>query len=361
MLKMTTGKFVQIPNVAFGFGTEYKLNKDDIRVYAYLQWARNVGTMKVRTNVEIIVEDLGWETTKASRDKTRVAVALQNLMDKGYIEMTFKKDIKKDNLTIIINKEEMKKVEAKSTVDWKTNPFTFKGYTDIKVDEYNLADQNDYHLLMVGYYLWRNNAGFEYAICDNEWADVLELGVKHTRTIIDDYTPFLNKISGAKFKDENGQWKQEPNTYIMDKHMSIEDKAEKVSIEVKKETYGEKHMSKVLDETVMTNNKIYKQIFDFKVFLEDAGYKVWKETTCEHTKKTGQIKIDKMMKSEGGRYAVERLETKYQKDIDSAKERERQREVMHKRAEQHMAEMEEEYVPSFKPKKQEDLSFFDDI
>ncbi|MEY9866624.1 hypothetical protein ABIE66_002003 [Peribacillus sp. B2I2] len=360
MLRMTTKKgFVQIPNVAFGFGTDYKLNKDDIKVYAYLQFAKSVGTMKVRTNIEIIVEDLGWETTKASRDKARVADALNNLIDKGYINATFKKDIKKDTLTISIN-EEMKDVKAQSTVDWKQNPFKFKGHTQIKIDEYNLADKNDYHLLMVGYYLWRNNADFKYAICDKEWAEVLELSIKRTRTIIDDYTPFLIKISGAKFKGENGQWKQEPNTYVMGKHMSIEDKAEKVSIEANKETFGEKHMSKVLDVKVMTDNEIYKQIFDFTVFIKGDGYKVWKETTCEHTQKTGQLKIEKMMKSVGGRNAVERLETKYQKDIASAKEHERQMEVMHKRAEQHMAEMEDEYISPFKPKKQEDLSFFDD-
>jgi len=357
---MITKGYIQIPNVAFGFGTDYKLNKDDIKVYAYLQFAKSVGTMRVRTNVEIIVEDLGWETTKASRDKARVADALQNLMDKGYIKITFKKDIKKENLTIEIN-DGMKKAEAQSTVEWKQKPFTFKKYTEIKADEYNLAEENDYHLLMVGYYLWRNNADFEYAICDKEWAEVLELGVKRTRTIIDDYTPFLNKFSGAKYKDDNGQWKQEPNQYKMDKHMSVESKIDEAKTEVKNISHLERHTEKVTDVNVLTNTEVFHQIFNFKKYIEFKGYKAWKETTCDHVKKTGQTKIDKMIaSSEGGKAVAEKLEKQYQEYLA---DQQRQQEALERISEKHIEDMEhcmdDEYESSYKkPESRNDISAF---
>ncbi|MEK5500436.1 hypothetical protein [Bacillus sp. FSL M8-0168] len=365
MLKMTTKKYIQIPNVAFAFGTDYKLNKDDIKVYAYLRVIEPFRTM-IRTNVEFIVEDLDWKTTKVSRDKTRVANALQNLMDKGYIKIIFKKDIKKENLKIEIN-DSMKDVEAQSTVDWKQKPFRFSGYTNIQADEYNIAGENNYHLLIIGYYLWRENLkkkyNFEYAICDKEWAEVLELGVTRTRTIINDYTPFLNKISGAKYKDNHGQWKQEPNQYKMDKHMSVESKINKVESEVKSMSYREQHAEKVTDKKILMNQKIFDAIFDFKKGRLDAeSYKAWKETKCEHTKKTGQLKIDKLMKLEGGRNLVDRLEREYQQDIKDAEARERSLEHQRLMAEKHMEEMEfwdDEFVSNYKRKEsRNDISAF---
>ena len=38
----------------------------------------------------------------------------------------------------------------------------------------------------MAYHNWRNNAQFEYAICDKEWCEVLELGMTRTREIIND-------------------------------------------------------------------------------------------------------------------------------------------------------------------------------
>ena len=111
----------------------------------------------------------------------------------------------------------MKKVVAESTVDWKTKAFKFSGYTEIKANEYNLAEENDYHLAIMTYHKWRENLekkyGFKYDICDKEWCEVLELGMTRTREIINDCT-FLTKVSGKKYQDENGQWKQETNHYV---------------------------------------------------------------------------------------------------------------------------------------------------
>lgn len=278
---MTTDSYIQIPNVAFGFGTEYKLNKDELKVFAYLQFAKQVGTMIVRTTVSIIVEDLEWETTKESRDKTKVANALTTLIDKGYIKCNFKKDIKKDTLTIEIN-EEMKKVVAEGTVDWKEKPFNFKGYTEITSKEYNLAEKNDYHLTVMAYHNWRSNAQFEYAICDKEWREVLGLGMTRTREIINDCT-FLTKISGKKYQDENGQWKQETNQYV--KRAFVKTDLKEMEATNKNVSFLEREKEKVTDLLVKLNDVVFGQIFDKTKRFEFEGYKAWKETTCDYVKK----------------------------------------------------------------------------
>ena len=94
-MKMTEDNYIQIPNVAFGFGTECKLNNDELKVFAYLQFMKNVGTMNIRTHVTIIVEDLGWTTSKASRDNAKAGKALEGLRDKGYITLSFNGDVKR--------------------------------------------------------------------------------------------------------------------------------------------------------------------------------------------------------------------------------------------------------------------------
>lgn len=352
---MTTDSYIQIPNVAFGFGTEYKLNDDELKVFAYLQFAKQVGTMVVRTNIEIIIEDLNWETTSASRDKKKVAKALSNLSEKGYITITFKdgakNDVKKENFMVTIN-DVMKSVEVKSEVDWKQKPFTFKGYTEIKASEYNLAEKNDYHLIVMAYHNWRNNAQFEYAICDKEWCEVLELGMTRTREIINDCA-FLTKVSGKRYQDETGQWKQETNQYV--KSMSIKTNLKETETTNKNLTVLEKEHEKVTDENVLLNEDIFKQIFDKQTFIKFKGYKAWKETTCDHVKKAGQKKFEILEKA-GQSWVREKLEKEYQEGL-------RNKEIIDRMMEIHMNDFEgyEEFQPSYKPKKIEENNFFDDM
>ena len=354
-MKMTTDNYIQIPNVAFGFGTEYKLNDDELKVFAYLQFAKQVGTMVVRTNIEIIIEDLNWETTSASRDKKKVAKALSNLSEKGYITITFKdgakNDVKKENFTVTIN-DVMKSVEVKSEVDWKQKPFTFKGYTEIKASEYNLAEKNDYHLMVMAYYNWRNNAQFEYAICDKEWCEVLELGMTRTREIINDCT-FLTKVSGKKYQDENGQWKQETNQYV--KSTSVKPDLKEIETENKNLTILEKEREKVTDENVLLDDDVFKQIFDKNTFIKFKGYKAWKETTCDHVKKAGQKKFEILEKA-GQSWVGEKLENEYQENL-------RSKEIINRMIETQMNDFRgyEEFQPSYKPKKIEENNFFDDM
>ncbi|MCU5704977.1 hypothetical protein ACVAMH_30355 [Bacillus zanthoxyli] len=350
-MKMTTDSYIQIPNVAFGFGTEYKLNKDELKVFAYLQFAKQVGTMIVRTTVSIIVEDLEWETTKESRDKTKVANALTTLIDKGYIKCNFKKDIKKDTLTIEIN-EEMKKVVAEGTVDWKEKPFNFKGYTEITSKEYNLAEKNDYHLTVMAYHNWRSNAQFEYAICDKEWREVLGLGMTRTREIINDCT-FLTKISGKKYQDENGQWKQETNQYV--KRAFVKTDLKEMEATNKNVSFLEREKEKVTDLLVKLNDVVFGQIFDKTKRFEFEGYKAWKETTCDYVKKAGEKKFEILEKA-GQAWIREKLENQYQEHLENQQRTHRMMKI-------HINDFEgyEEFQPSYKPKRIEENNFFDDM
>lgn len=348
-MKMTENNYIQIPNVAFGFGTEYKLNNDELKVLAYLQFMKNVGTMNIRTHVTIIVEDLGWTTSKASRDNAKAGKALEGLRDKGYITLSFNGDVKKNALAIEIN-DEMKKVIAEGKVDWKQNPFNFKGFTPITSSEYNLAGENDYHLTIMAYNNWRSNAQFEYAICDKEWCEVLELGMTRTREIINDCT-FLTKVSGKKYQDENGQWKQETNHYV--KSTSVKTDLKEIETADKKSTFLEKERKKVTDENVLVNNAIFEQIFDKKTFIEFKGYKAWKETTCDHVKKAGQKKFEILEKA-GQSWVREKLENEYQENL-------RSKEIMNRMIETQMNDFQgyEEFETPYKQKNIEENNFFD--
>ncbi|HFJ9262725.1 hypothetical protein ACQVQJ_08305 [Bacillus paranthracis] len=354
-MKMTEDNYIQIPNVAFGFGTECKLNNDELKVFAYLQFMKNVGTMNIRTHVTIIVEDLGWTTSKASRDNAKAGKALEGLRDKGYITLSFNGDVKKNALAIEIN-DEMKKVVAESTVDWKTKAFKFSGYTEIKANEYNLAEENDYHLAIMTYHKWRENLekkyGFKYDICDKEWCEVLELGMTRTREIINDCT-FLTKVSGKKYQDENGQWKQETNHYV--KSTSVKPDLKEIETENKNLTILEKEREKVTDENVLLDGDVFKQIFDKNTFIEFKGYKAWKETTCDYVKKAGQKKFEILEKA-GQSWVGEKLEREYQERLENQQR-------THRMMEFHMNDFEgyEEFQPSYKPKKVEENNFFDDM
>ncbi|ABS21611.1 hypothetical protein SIL80_14425 [Bacillus cereus group sp. BfR-BA-01119] len=354
MLKMTTDNYIQIPNVAFGFGTEYKLNNDELKVFAYLQFMKNVGTMNIRTHVTIIVEDLGWTTSNASRDNVKAGKALEGLRDKGYITLSFNGDVKKNALAIEIN-DEMKKATAEGKVNWKQNPFKFKGFTPIKSSEYNLAGEDDYHLTVMAYHNWRNNAQFEYAICDKEWCEVLELGMTRTREIINDCI-FLTKVSGKRYQDETGKWKQETNQYV--KSMSVKTNLKEIETKNKNLSFLEREREKVTDENVLLNEGIFKQIFDKQTKFYWDGYKAWKETICDHVKQAGQKKIDAMLKSskEGAKYVVEKLEKEYQERLKS-------KERAHRMMEIHMNEFEghEEWTSPYKQKEIKEESFFDDM
>src|SRR5690606_6466613 len=138
------------------------------------------------TMVDVIVESLGWNKTNMSRVRNRVVKALEGLREKNYVSIESSgSDMKKSVLIITINKD-MEQVEAESNVEWRENPFIWKGFTRVECNEYNMADGNGQHLIVIAYTKWRENAKFDYKISFREWAEVLSVSDKTARTIIEE-------------------------------------------------------------------------------------------------------------------------------------------------------------------------------
>lgn len=338
-----------IPNVAFGFGAKYHLNNDEFMVFAHLQFMKQVGLENTTiTMVDMLVKGLGWETSTKSRDKKRVVEAIEGLQLKGYITIKHEGKILKDVLVITINKE-LEKFEAETKVDWKENPFLFKGFTRIEWNEYNLAENNGYYLIIITYVKWRTNPElkYDYKICVREWESVLNVSDKTVRDRLEECTTFITKIAGGHYHDKHGQVKQEANTYTLNTEVHNPSKIKETHQEVKKESYLDKERQKVTDIKVISNEDIFKQIFDKKTFIRFEGYKVWKETECPHVREAGKKKIESMYKSpkKGAKEAVDRLEREYQEYLSNQK---KQSEWVDRQ----MASMDEyeEYVPSYVPK-----------
>jgi hypothetical protein len=293
VMKFTNKKgFTNIPNVAFGFGTEYHMTADEMMVYSNLQLSKQIGLMETDvtvTMVDMLVATLNWETpSKPARAKKRVTDALEGLVSKGYIEIVCDGDMKKSVLTVTV-KTDVKDAQAQTAVEWKENPFIWKGFTQLSTNEYNLANGNGQHLIVVDYTKWRENAKFDWKIAYKEWESILNVSHNTAVEIIKECESFVIKISGATYRNEQGQAKQEPNTYIVkdEKKVNIEKKEK----EVKKQSYLEKFAEKVTDVRVKFDNDLLMQMFDSNTKINYRGYTAWLETECPVYKAEGEKKF----------------------------------------------------------------------
>lgn len=351
--------YVIIPNAAFGFGTEYHLNKDEMIVFAHLQMMKQVGLENTTiTMVDMLVAGLGWETpAKPSRSKKRVSDALEGLESKGYIVITFKGKISKDVLTITMTKAYEKDFEVSTSVEWRGSPFIFKGFTRVEYDKYNLAENNGYYFIAIAYTLWRQNATYTYQIANKEWELVLGVTDKTAREILVGCASFITKTSGAGYANEQGQYQQEPNTYELKKEVSTGSKLEKVQQEVTNMTYLEKFASTVTDPRYMSDMEVIKELYDKDTRLDRKGYEAYKETTCPNLKKAGDD-LFAILEKKGQTWLKEKLEKEYQ----DRKKRQREIQIyMTKMLETIPNELKEGWTSSYKKKEKEDDSFFDDI
>lgn len=298
-----------IPNVAFGFGTEYQLTKDEMMVYVHLQFMKQYGLKDTaRTTLDMLIDDLSWSTSgnNASRDRKHMQSILTGLQQKGYISISFYGKMSKSILTITINNK-MKDVVATSKVDWKNNPFTFKGFTSIALNEYNLADAEGHKMIVIAYIKWRNNAQFTYQISFKEWEDILQVTDKTARTIIENCNGIINKESGAFYKDEQGQYKQEANAYSLNSKTDVKEAEKKA----KNESHFEKFREKVTDLRFKFDDEVLKQINDYGTKFELKGYTAWVETDCPFLKKAGEKKF-KILEDKGQGWIQEKLEKEYE-------------------------------------------------
>ncbi|WP_144609707.1 hypothetical protein [Bacillus cereus] len=325
-MKMNNKKsYVIIPNVAFGFGTKYHLNKDEFMMFAHLQFMKQIGLENTTvTIVDMLVKGLKWETSTKSRDKKRVVDALEGLLTKGYITIEHDGKILKDILVITINKE-MEKLEAETKVEWKENPFIWKGFTQVSYDKYNLAENNGYYLVAISYITWRDNAKHTWRISIKEWEGIFGVTDKTAREILGGCGEFITKITGNHYKDEAGQVKQEANQYTM-KTVSVESNLQKITKETIVETALDKAVTKVTDVKIKLDIDLFNQIFDKNTKWKFNGYKAWKETTCKFVKEGGQKKVDAMKASKNkvAGEVAERLEREYQKHILEQKQQKEQ-------------------------------------
>lgn len=350
-----------IPNVAFGFGTKYHLNKDEFMVYVHLQFMKQIGLENTTvTMVDMLVKCLGWETSTKPRDKKRVVDALEGLQTKGYITFANDGKILKDMLVITINKE-MEKLESETKVEWKENPYVWKGFTQVYYDKFNLAENNGYYFMAISYITWRDNAQHEWRISIKEWEGVFGVTDKTAREILVGCEKFITKISGGYYQDEVGQLKQEANQYTM-QNVSVESNLQKITNEAVAETALDKAFAKITDVEIKLNIDLFNQIFDKNTKWKFNGYKAWKETNCPFVKEGGQKKVD-AMKASKNKVAGEvanRLEREYQEYLA---EQTRKRERIEQQIEQHIANnmgeiwmsSEEEFISSYVKKKKPSL------
>lgn len=354
MLKMAKKTKAKLPNVAFGFGTKFHLTADEVMVYIHIQFAKQVGLMDsevTRTTVDMLIDDLGWWTSKESRDRSKMVKILESLEAKGYItiESTSEK-MSKGILTITIVAE-MRETKAEASVKWKVNTFKFFGYTEIYGDDYNLAEKDGQKLIVVAYVLWRSGVK-GYKIANKEWELVLDVTDKTAREIVNNTA--VVKISGVKYKDENGQVKQEPNTYIPEKKVSAKSKMERVKQTATNMTYLEKFREKVTDIKYKHDDKVLMELNDSKTKLDWKGYKAWKETDCHILKEAGNKKFEILEKA-GQTWIRKDLEDDYQERLENQQRTHRMMEI-------HMNDIEgyEEFQTSYKPKENIENNFFDE-
>jgi hypothetical protein len=239
----------------------------------------------------------------------------------------------------------------------------FKGFTRIEWNEYNLAENNGYYLMIITYVKWRTNTElkYDYKICIREWENVLNVSDKTARDRLEECDRFITKITGCHFHDEHGQVKQEANTYTLNTEVHNPSKITETHQEMKRESYLDKERQKATDIKVISDENIFKQIFDKKTFIKFEGYKVWKETECPHVKEAGQKKIDAMRRSPNkvSCEVADRLEREYQEYLADQKQ---QKELFEKQMASFNDEY-EEFVPSFvmKPRPRNDFTdFLDD-
>ncbi|WP_223553213.1 hypothetical protein [Lysinibacillus sphaericus] len=350
-MKMNEKIDIVIPNVVFAWGSQYHLTTDEFMLYAHLQFMKQVGQWnQTRTSVDMIIQYLGWQTKNKQRDKSGVIANLSSLEEKGYIKIECDGDIKKTFFTVKQIQEPLS-VDFIVELDEDGKKRTFKGYTKISGRFYNLANNEGRALMVIAYITWRKK--INYDIPKSEWVKVLGTSKSTVENSFMDYKErFLNVEEGDYYQNEQGQIRQETNSYAISDKQETFIELKEIEEKYKGGNYLDKMKEKVTDNIVQSDNKIFMQIFDKGTYIEFEGYRVWSESECEFTKREGQKKIDRMLASKKNDcYAskvVTSLERKYQEYLEQRKQ---QREWSKMLIDEHVAEwVEFDETPYVKPK-----------
>ncbi|MBO0487179.1 hypothetical protein [Vagococcus fluvialis] len=340
--------FARIYNRMFAFNTNYFCNNDEKVVYSELWLLQPIGLLegknkKVITTLDILTYNLDWVTpSKKIRGKSRVCSALKSLQEKGYI--SFDCDLKgssRDVLEItIIDIDAKEDVIVQAT--WTDSNRNFKGFTDLKVNEYNVL-KSEYDLSIYTYCKWRENNPYIYKICYKEWAEILGISERYAQTLINN-SDVIIKTQGAFNKEHN---KNETNSYKVNSNIEVEhlinnhvDVVDSLSDNLNNyndldtnldmedsdtPSIIESIMRKINDERVKGDTALLQEIISQDVYFTDNAFEILKTTKDKELKTRGNEKIASISKTEGGKKVIMGFETRYDKKVKEKKRKEKER------------------------------------
>lgn len=330
----------KLPNVVHAKDTKYFLDNREVTIYIYLQFMSAVGDDEntVTSHVDYLDAHLPFMKNKR-QNRDKVKQIIQSLADKNYITVEGNK-----MLDITIN-DKMKDEACVVDVDFKENAMTFKGYTELTVDDYNRAcsftneDSVAFAngMKVFAYVKWRQNARFEYRISQKEWAVALDKSERQAFDIVDECVSagLIGKVSGG-YK-ANGQ--QETNLYTipttfdveMNEAVSAEEDDDDVpggvpEMDIEKEmnihTNNGIELQQIQTEDSRVTGEVYKK-FKYKPETADDNltvddYHVWKVTTSRTLKEVGESKFESIR---NGDYIKSKLEAEHRQKYDDSLEK----------------------------------------
>lgn len=346
-IKITDG-MARIPNIAFAIGHEKQLSPDELMVFAHLQFLKQHGTKNTYTTIDMLLDTLDWRTkgNNSSRDRSKISNVLYSLESKNYLKLNFEGKINSATLNISIN-HSLKEEVITVSVDFKNTPMTFKGFTKIEANHYNLAKGDAYILTVVAYVAWRKGLK-NYKISFREWEGILQVTDKTARKVLCEKCKGIINVKSGKYIENDSTIRQEPNTYSIidipkDIHHDNENKQMPLPVQ--------KIVNQITDLKIKNNSDIAMQLFDKNTYIKLNGYKALMESPCEYAKQEGQKKIEKMRENKNGAKAVERLE----KDYNAYKENIERQDIAIE-----ATPIIENYIPSFKEKEGKNKNIFND-
>jgi len=339
-MKMNEQSNIVLPNGAFAWGTKYHLTTDEFLLYVHLQFMKQIGQWnQTITSIDMLIQNLGLQTKNKQRDKAEVITNLRSLEKKAYIKIDCDGDIKKAFFTVM-QVQELLSPKFIVEIDEGGKKRTFKGFTKLSGELYNLANNEGRALMVIACIEWRKK--INYDVPKSEWVKILGIAKSTLEASFKDYEKrFLHIVKGDYYQNEQGEIRQETNSYTVMDQDKASTKLEETVEKYKVENDLDKMRERVTDSFIKNDNKIFMQIFDKKTYIEFEGYIAWKKTNCEYVKREGQKKIDKMLASQVkdgyvGR-VVERLETEYQEYIELRK---KQHDTLELMSQKHLEELE---------------------
>lgn len=329
--KKINGEYYRVPNIARAYDTEYYLTDSEMAVLVTIghsAWAWNPDITK--TNVEFLFSELQLDTKNQSRSKKEIIENIMSLEQKGYIKVDFDGDEIKNNTLLIIHNVNEDMMIKKVTKDGTT----FTGFTPVTNKILKLAKQGKssklgQRLKVLTHVVWRSE--IDYSISFEEWANVLDLTAKQTKTVIkalekEDIIEILHgeyrkNDDGTLYLAEDGRPRQERNTYFLQNEMPD------VSEEGYKPNAVKKHrrMMKITEqiEQIEFEGEIrireFPRLLMFGSKLSEDDIKLFLTTDSPTLIEISRIRFWKIMNSKKGDGGLKMLQDKENKVLESFK------------------------------------------